>query len=81
MNEIPRDTGERSFLHDLASPIGTAIFLLDVIIEEMQERSGGIPDELPRIEQTYAALEKVRELLAERRAYLIECEVPNGESL
>ena len=34
------DTNERKFLHDIASPIGTALFLLDMTVEDMAKRPG-----------------------------------------
>ena len=62
---------ERTFIHDLASPLSTAIFLLDMVVEDLQSRQGGVPEELTGVVKAYSALERIRTLLSERCAFLI----------
>ena len=49
------DSNERKFLHDIASPLGAAIFLLDMTVEDMVKRTGANPEELNQIKQALFA--------------------------
>lgn len=62
---------ERSFLHDLASPLGTAILLADALLENMQSK-GTDPDEVMQMGQIYEALELLKSLISKRKDVLIK---------
>lgn len=70
---------EREFLHDLASPIGTSIFLIDAVLEAMQTRNSD-PDDLLRLADAYQELQKVKKLLQGRREILIKRGVPSART-
>ena len=55
------DTNERKFLHDIASPIGTALFLLDMTVEDMAKRPGVDAGELDQVKQAYQSLKQTQE--------------------
>ncbi len=67
------DQEERKFLHDVANPIATAIFVLDGFIEDL----GELPDSpnrsmlLEQITSVAESLDQARKHLAERREILI----------
>lgn len=71
---------ERQFLHDIAGPIGTAMFLLDATLDTTQNRVDADPDEIAQLGQVYQALEKVKKLLQERREVLIKRGIPNARA-
>lgn len=68
------ESSEREFLHNLASPIGAAVFLTEAILDGMQSRSGVDPDDLLQIRHIYEALEQVKKLLQQRRETFIKRE-------
>jgi hypothetical protein len=71
MNSI---SDERQFLHDIASPVGTALLMLELISRKLtQQTTYGVktPD-AEQIRVVVESLEKVRDLITERRAYLSE---------
>lgn len=69
-------TAERKFLHDLASPLGTTMFLIDAHLETLRERAGADPaqqlQDIQQVEKIYAAVEKVRAILNARREALVQ---------
>lgn len=69
---------EREFLHALATPLGTAVFLVDAVLDAIQSKAGSDPDEVVQITQIYDALERMKKLLQERREVLIKRGVPSG---
>ena len=56
------DSNERKFLHDIASPLGAAIFLLDMTVEDMVKRTGANPEEQIRSSRPYS-LKQIQALL------------------
>ena len=61
------DDGERKFLHDIASPLTTAIFLLEVVLSS----TGKNPENLnEKLEKVHAALQKSQNILHARREVL-----------
>jgi hypothetical protein len=62
---------ERKFLHDISSPLGTALFVLDACLEERRGTPAEQSEEFRSLEQAYAALDKVRQLVAARRDTLV----------
>lgn len=61
---------ERKFLHDIASPIGTALFLLDAIVEVSQSQALSAED-LELVKKAFDSLIRVKELLHDRRSTLL----------
>lgn len=71
---------ERAFLHDLATPLGTAMLLADSILEDVKARSNVDPDDLFRLENIFQSLEKLDCLIKDRRQTLITRGVPSAKS-
>ena len=71
---------ERTFLHDLATPLGTAILLADSILEDFQSRQGVDPDDLMRVAEIYKSLEKLSAYIKSRRETLIARGVPSART-
>lgn len=71
---------EREFLHELASPLGTAIFVIDAVIDTVQSRPGVDPDELIQLAEIFQALEKMKKLLQGRREVLVKRGVPSART-
>ncbi len=75
MNNIPeKKNPERKFLHDLATPLGTAMLLTDIILEDIQTRADIDPEDVMKLGDIYKALEKIKSLIYERREILIKNE-------
>lgn len=73
-NEIGKEDSrqaERTFLHDLASPLSTAIFVAESLIEGAQGRTPLEPEEVEQTEQLLKSLLKVADLLDARRQILV----------
>lgn len=70
----PRE--ERRFLHDIASPLSAAIFNLDILLETTRESADKA--NLPQLESMQRSLEKIRVLLQDRRAILIQRSSESG---
>ena len=62
---------ERKFLHDLASPLTSAMFLADILLDNMQAKPNCVPEELSQVQQIYKAMEKIQHMLQSRREILI----------
>ena len=71
---------EREFLHDLATPIGTALFLADCMMDRLQSRLDVDPEEKTELTKIYEALEKITKMLYQRREILIARGVPSARS-
>ena len=52
----------------------TAIFILDMVLDTMKNRTGTAPEELTQIQQTFALLEQIKKTIEERRKVLIQQE-------
>jgi hypothetical protein len=79
MNTNHKDgTDERTFLHDLATPLGTAMLLADSILEDVRTRPSVDPDDLMRLENIFQSLEKLDCLIRDRRQDLISRGVPSA---
>jgi len=76
---VQPEENERQFLHDLATPLTTAFFILDVVLDDLQKESPP-HSSCPRLAQAYAAVEKIRILLQNRRKVLIEQGVPSART-
>lgn len=63
---------ERKFLHDLANPLSTALFLVDVVLESFQIHPDLNQDELHQLRQLFESLDKVKNLIQDRREFLIK---------
>ena len=71
---------ERAFLHDIANPLGTAIFVADAFLEEFRGRKDASPDELKMLNQLFTALNEMKKRLEDRRNFLIKQGVPSALS-
>jgi hypothetical protein len=71
---------ERAFLHDLATPLGTAMLLADSLLEDVKNRPSVDPDDLFRLENIFQSLEKLDCLIKDRRQNLIARGVPSAKS-
>ncbi len=70
---------EKKFIHDISSPLGTAICRLDVAIEDLRAQPAADPGCLEQIEKAYGSLQKARQLLEARRQLLHNLEgLPNA---
>lgn len=61
---------ERAFLHDLATPISTALFLIDSIMDRLQTNPN--TTDRKQLTEIYEGLETVTKMLDARRNILIE---------
>ncbi len=62
---------ERAFLHDLASPLSTLLFLLDIIMADIKKKSGETAPELEKIKQSLELVDRIKKLLEQRRETVI----------
>ncbi|MEW6055486.1 MAG: hypothetical protein AB1540_02645 [Bdellovibrionota bacterium] len=74
------ETEERKFLHDIASPVGTAIFVLDMVLDSMKNRPNANPDELAQAQQVFDVLGQIKKKIEERRQILIQQGVPSSKT-
>ena len=72
------ESEERKVLHDIAGPLGTAMFLLELVVEIMNESPNSNPEGLEQIGKVGEALEKAKKVLHERREVLIKRGVPSS---
>lgn len=79
-NERADGSDEREFLHDVATPLGTAMFLTDSALEDIQARPDADPDDIMRLGKIFQALEQIKMLLSERREFLIKRGVPSART-
>jgi hypothetical protein len=66
------ETAERKFLHDIASPVGTAIFVLDMVLDSMKSRTDANAAELAQTQQVFEVLNQIKKAIDERREVLIQ---------
>ena len=71
---------EREFLHDLATPLGTALLLTDSLLDDVQNRPNVEPDDLMRLGEIYNSLEKLNNSLKIRREILVSRGVPSART-
>jgi len=67
-------TSERKFLHDLSSPLATALFLADVLAENLPAGSTLSTEDAQQLKTLLAELERVKTLIQKRRETLIQSE-------
>jgi hypothetical protein len=79
MNETTANgSDERQFLHDMASPLGTVIFVADSLLEIMQSGPNADPEAIFQIKEMCEALEKLKNILSDRREVLIKRGIPSA---
>lgn len=71
---------ERKFLHDIASPIGTALFLIDGAIDTFKAIEGIPPDDLAQLQLILDSLMRVKDMMQARRKVLIDLEDTHSKS-
>jgi hypothetical protein len=74
-----KENEERKFLHDIASPVGAAIFVLDMVLDSMKSRADANPDELTQTQQVFDLLDKIKNAIEERRKILIQQNVSSSK--
>jgi hypothetical protein len=74
-----KENDERKFLHDISSPMGTALLLADSLLENMKNRPDVSPDELAQIGRINEVLEIAGNMIHERRQVLIQRGVPSSK--
>lgn len=62
-------SAERKFLHDIATPIATAIFLADALLDSLGTTAS--PDDLAQLKAVLDSLMGAKKSLEARRAILI----------
>ena len=63
---------ERTFMHDIATPMAVAIGMIDLIIDDSSSGTTVLPEAaLKRLEKAQTALLKLQEMLTARRKILI----------
>lgn len=72
---------ERKFLHDISSPVGTALLLIDMIAEGLQEKLPSDANEIQQIAQAAESLDKLKKMIVSRREILIQRGVPSAKEL
>lgn len=75
-----KESEERKFLHDIASPISSGLFIVDMLLESMKSRPDADPDELKQTKQVFDLLEKLKKMIENRREILIQQGVPSSTS-
>jgi len=60
-------TKEKEFLHNIATPIATAKFLLETIVDDLSNRQDANSSDVEMLKNISLALDKVTLLLSERR--------------
>ena len=62
---------EREFLHEIASPLAASICCIDLLLAEIKEGGEVGKDELIlELQEAFASLAKLKELMAKRREEL-----------
>jgi hypothetical protein len=76
-----KEGAERKFLHDIAGPLGTASFVMDMLLESFGSGPGADAEQIGMLEQIKKAIEQMKALLVERRNMLpSEAEPDDGGS-
>ncbi len=67
---------ERKFIHEVASPVAAALFIVESLVEESSDETTPLSRESlkTQLKTVFAALTKVTQILKDRRAVLIEGE-------
>jgi hypothetical protein len=66
---------ERTFIHDIATPIAITLGMVDLIIDDSNSGVTVLPEAaLKRLEKAQSALLKLQELIAARRKVLTEAD-------
>ena len=68
------ENSERKFLHDISSPLGTALLLSDSLAETVQPGTALTEESVDQIKTVLHELERVRTIIQKRREFLIESE-------
>jgi hypothetical protein len=61
---------EAEFLHTMATPLATAIIIVDSIQENLKSKSGSEADENKQLVDLMSTLEQIRSLIRNRRELL-----------
>lgn len=79
MNADPKGahSAERTFLHDIATPVAVALGMIDLMMDDVLEGSATLEDgQKKRLEKAQTALLKLQEMMSARRSVLIASDKP-----
>ncbi|OFZ80205.1 MAG: hypothetical protein A2583_11390 [Bdellovibrionales bacterium RIFOXYD1_FULL_53_11] len=62
---------ERKFLHDISSPAGTVLLLLESLQDELREKSVSAAAGMEMLEKAIATVRTMHQLIAKRREILV----------
>jgi hypothetical protein len=65
-------TEERKFLHDISSPVAAGLFMMEGRLERMSQAPNVDPQMLEQIERVFKTFDKLRQMIHDRRAALIQ---------
>ena len=72
MTILESKSPERTFMHDIASPVAVAIGLIDLVIDDSSSGGPAIPEAaLKRLEKAQSALLQLQEMMSVRRRALM----------
>ena len=72
---MSENSPERKFLHDISTPVGTALFLTDLMLETLKEENSAHLDQMTSI---FQALTMARKMIEERRETIIKATQMTG---
>jgi signal transduction histidine kinase len=67
---MPDRSGERQFIHDIANPLSSALFVLDMLTEELRIGQKIPQDKLELLQRARDSLHRIRALVDTRRNVL-----------
>ncbi len=68
---MSKSSEERKFLHDIVSPLATAIFLLDIVREDLKSTESMAPGVIAQTTQLATTLAKMKGMIEARREVLM----------
>jgi hypothetical protein len=72
------ETPEIKFLHDISSPVSTAIFVMDMVLDNMKKRPEVNSEELAQTQQVFSLLDQIKKSIEERRQEIMR-QIHEGE--
>lgn len=61
------ENDERKFLHDIATPTCTAIFVIDTLLDDVKNRPNAKQEEIEQLKQIFNSLEKIKKAIEARK--------------
>ena len=66
---------ERKFLHDVANPLGTAMFVMDSVLDDLKSHVNPDQDAILQLIQIQASLEKIKIILQKKAVFALSKEL------